>query len=65
MNSVFELLIKVWTGSRDLKVCVFDLVILFLASFFSHTFEQYSISTDRSVRTREGEENPALNSRLL
>jgi len=32
MNSVFELLIKVWTGSRDLKVRLsfgFDL-------FFSH-----------------------------
>jgi hypothetical protein len=51
MNSVFELLIKVWTGSRDPKVRLsfgFDL-------FFSHTLEQYNVSTDRSVRSREVE----------
>jgi hypothetical protein len=54
MNSVFELLIKVWTGSRDLKVCVslvFNLVVLLLTCFFSCTFEQYNVSTDRSVKT--------------
>lgn len=34
MNSVFELLIKVWTGSRDLMVCVnLSLTWLFFFSF--------------------------------
>lgn len=58
MNSVFELLIKVWMGSRDLKVRVSlgsDSIVLFLACFFHTPWKQCSVSTDRSIRTREGE----------
>lgn len=51
MNSVFELLLKVWTGSRDLKVSFgFDLILLFadLLLFSIYTLYKQHCPTDMS-----------------
>lgn len=47
MNSAFELLLKVWTGSRDLKVHSWLFVDIYTR------FNSNSVSIDRSVFSRK------------